>query len=189
MTEKTPEKLAIEAQNNPNAFGEIIDLFQNALLRYVLRLGNFARDEAEDIVSESFLKAWKNLNDFDDHLKFSSWIYRIAHNEAISAFRKNRARGAENRVDFDEDIFGNLAGKRDLEKEMDQKMDSEKIRTLLEKMPEKDRTILVLFYLEEKNYEEISDILQIPAGTVATLLYRAKKKFRSMVQDSFPLEK
>lgn len=183
--EKTPEILAVQARDNPDIFGEIIDLFQDALLRYVLRLGNFSRDEAEDIVSESFLKAWKNLNDFDDRLKFSSWMYRIAHNEAISAFRKNRSRGAENRVDFNEEIFGNLAGKIDLEKEISQKMDSEKVQMLLKKLPTKDQTVLILFYLEEKNYEEISDILQMPGGSVATALHRAKKKFRTILQDSF----
>jgi RNA polymerase sigma-70 factor (ECF subfamily) len=129
-------------------------------------------------LQEVFIKVYRNLNDFDQSLKFSSWIYRIAHNEVISHYRKMKSRPKLITTDNDE-WLKTIAGSDDLEKELERKFTSEEIRNILSKIDAKYREVLVLRFLEEKDYKEISDILEKPMGTVATLINRAKKQFKS----------
>ena len=178
------EQLAKAAQDNVDAFELIVERYEQPLLRYILRISHFSAAEAEEILQEVFVKAWKKLNDFDVDLKFSSWIYRITHNQTISEFRKAKARGLQQDVKWDEDLLAGLPDKIDLPRELDQKIESAKVRKWLNALPDKYRTILILRFLEEKSYDEISDILKIPMGTAATLVSRAKKAFQEMVRRS-----
>ena len=92
------------------------------------------------------------------------------------------------RVDYrkqniDEELFLNLPSLLNIEKEADQKFNKENIRKILQLMPEKYREVLILRFLEEKDYREISDILKKPSGTVATLINRAKKSFYEIAKE------
>jgi len=78
---------------NADFFAQIVQKYEKPLLRYLLRISNVSLEEAEDLLQEIFIKVYQNLWDFDESLKFSSWIYRIAHNETISAWRKKISRG------------------------------------------------------------------------------------------------
>lgn len=71
----------------PRYFAVLVDRFEAPLARYIGRLGRFSTEDVEDILQNIFLKLYENLNGFDTDLKFSSWAYRIAHNEAISYYR------------------------------------------------------------------------------------------------------
>ncbi len=178
----TDEQIAEKAQlQDIAAFECLVQRYENPLLRYILRISHFSPEEAEEILQEVFLKAWKNLNDFDITEKFSSWIYRITHNQTISEFRKAKSRGLEQQTAWNEEIFGNLPDKIDIPEELNQKLNSEKIHKMLDLMPKKYSTVIILNFLEEKSYDEISDILHIPPGTVATLLNRAKKTFYELL--------
>lgn len=162
-----------------DAFALLIDRYQNKLHRYVLRISHFTVAEAEEILQEVFLKAWKNLKDFDQSLAFSSWIYRITHNETISSFRKAKSRGQDTKVSIDEELFHLSSKELELGDQLDKKIIAKKVQAAIEKMPEKYREVLILRYFEDKSYEDISDILKKPMGTVATMVNRAKKAFRS----------
>lgn len=176
------EDLAIAARNDVDAFEILVERFEKPIIRYILRISHFSKEEAEEIFQEICIKSWKNLNDFDAKLKFSSWIYRIAHNETISEFRKAKVRGLDDEVVWDDELMSNLPGKIDLSSDLHEKLESETVRKLIDLLPEKYRVVLILFFLEEKSYEEISDILKTPSGTVATLLSRAKKAFRELAE-------
>jgi len=147
-------------------YAVLIGRYQNKLLRYAASL---LRDEhkAVDVVQESFIKAFINLEDFNTRKKFSSWIYRIVHNEAMNVIQKYRKEvPLQDGIDFrsNEDVI------RDFElKEI-----SVMVEKCLGEMPLLYSEPLVLRAIEEKSYEEISDILRIPMGTVATRLSRAK---------------
>ncbi|MCK5085039.1 MAG: sigma-70 family RNA polymerase sigma factor [Candidatus Pacebacteria bacterium] len=158
-------------------FACIYERYEQKLIWYILRISSFSLEEAEDVLQEAFIKAWKNLNEFDENLKFSSWIYRIVHNTTITEWKKSRSYGKDKRQELDEEIFQNLPSSLDIEKEANQKFDKKNIQKVLRLMPENYREILVLKFLEEKNYKEISDILKKPNGTIATLINRAKKSF------------
>ena len=158
-------------------FACIYERYEQKLIWYILRISSFSFEEAEDVLQEAFIKAWKNLNEFDRGLKFSSWIYRIVHNTTITEWKKSQSKGKDKKQEFNEELFGNLPSSLDLEKEASQKFDKENIQKVLRLMPEKYREVLVLKFLEEKDYQEISDILKKPNGTIASLINRAKKSF------------
>ena len=140
---------------------------------------NVAEEEVEDILQEVFIKIYYNLNDYDHKLAFSSWVYRITHNQVISNFRKITARPLGNQIALDGELVQGLISDTDIEKEMDKKMSSQRINEAIQKLDPKYREMLVLKYFEEKSYEEISDITRRPSGTVASMLNKAKKDFKA----------
>jgi len=167
--------ITLSLENSKN-YAKIVEKYEKPLLRYLLRISNISREEGEDLLQNIFLKAYQNLNDFDVNLKFSSWIYRIAHNEVISAWRKKSSRVVEINLEKTE-ITQLLASALDIPAETDEKFLAEFVHKTLAKLSQKYREVLILRYLESKDYSEISDILRKPMGSVATLVARAKKIF------------
>jgi RNA polymerase sigma-70 factor, ECF subfamily len=175
--DKTDEELVGLSLTNQAYFVCLIKRYEAKLLRYIKRLSNFSLEDAEDILQEVFIKVYQNLNAFDPQLKFSSWIYRITHNQVISAFRKTKARPLVANWDVNDDWLKNFAADFDIKKEIDDKLLRKTITLILDKLDFKYSQILVLKFLENKSYKEISDILQKPEGTIAAMLFRAKKQF------------
>ena len=171
------EELVAKSLKNIDYFGCIYDRYEKKLIYYILRISSFSFAEAEEVLQEAFIKAWQSLNEFDKNLKFSSWIYRIVHNVTITEWKKSRSKGKDKKQELNEELFQNLPSSLNLAKEVNLKFDDVSIREILDAMPEKYSEILVLKFLEEKDYKEISDILKKPSGTVATLINRAKKSF------------
>ncbi len=171
------EELVKKSLQNIDYFACIYERYEQKLIRYILRISSFSVEEAEDILQEAFIKAWRNLNEFNKDLKFSSWIYRIVRNTTITEWKKTKSKGRDKKQDIDEELFRNIPSLLNTEKEADQKFDNKNIGKILQLMPEKYREVLILKFLEEKNYQEISDILKKPNGTIATLINRAKKSF------------
>ncbi len=184
----TDEELVKKSLENIDYFAYIFDRYENKLTRYILRLSTFSLNEAEEVLQESFIKAWKNLNDFDESLKFSSWIYRIVHNTTITEWKKSQSKWKDKKQELDEEIFVNLPSSLNLEDELDKKLNSEHIRKILNLMPEKYSEVLILKFLEDKDYKEISDILKKPWWTIAILINRAKKSFQE-TKENFNLKK
>ena len=171
------EELVQKSLKNIDYFACIYERYEQKLIRYILRISSFSFAEAEEVLQEAFVKAWQNLNEFDGDLKFSSWIYRIVHNTTITEWKKTQSKGKNQKQEIDEELFHNLPSSLNIEKEINQKFNKENIRKILQLMPEKYREVLILKFLEEKDYKEISDILKKPSGTIAALINRAKKSF------------
>lgn len=159
-----------KTQEDVDYFTCLYQRYENRLLNYIHRISNLSSDESRDILQEAFIKVWKNLNGFNTDLKLSSWLYRIVHNEVISNWRKRHAMKSDPFSDITEQRLLNI--NHDFEVES---FDEEKLKTGLHKLPPKYREVLILKYFEEMTYEEISDVLKIPVGTVATRINRAKK--------------
>jgi RNA polymerase sigma-70 factor (ECF subfamily) len=176
---KTDQELVNLALKDRDDFVWIINRYKEKLYNYISRITNLGQQEAEDILQEVFIKIYRNLNEFDPELKFSSWIYRIAHNQAISHYRKQKVRPQGNSLPLDISEIKNLAADIDIEKDMDLLLAKKNIVQVFDGMDEKYRELLVLKYFEEKSYQEISDILKKPIGTVATLISKAKKDFKN----------
>lgn len=178
--EQNPDlKLVKNSLKNLNEFGKIVDKYEESINRYIRRISNFPEEELKEILQEIFIKVWINLNEFDQNLKFSSWIYRIAHNEIISSYRKKVARGDDKKISIDENLFQIKDENSDLIKEINNKLTAQIIREHLNKMEQKYKEVLILKYFEDKSYEEISQILKIPSSTVGTLINRGKKIFKN----------
>lgn len=171
--EKTDSEIIDLARTNADFFGVLMERYEAPLLRYIRRISSFDRDDAEDILQEAFIKAYRNLNDFDHDSKFSSWMYRIVHNQTIDTARKRKLRTV---VSIDEhDLTHILRAATDIGGDAERKDDLAIISDAIRALPETYREALILRFLEEKSYEEIMDILRLPKGTVATLISRGKK--------------
>lgn len=171
----TDEELVDRVIKNKNFFEEIVDRYQKKIWRYVFYLTN-NKEESEDIVQEIFIKAYINLKSFNKNLKFSSWIFRIAHNEAVNFLKKNKVN-----LSFNEKIF-EVKDEREIDEEFFKKELKRQIKNCLENLPVIYKEIVELYYFEELSYEEISDILKVPSGTVAIRLSRAKKILKKLCQ-------
>lgn len=175
QSEITDEELASLSVSDTAYFGELIKRYDQTLMRYVMRRSHASKEDAEDIVQNSFIKMYRNINDFDTSLKFSSWAYRITHNELIDWYRKQKSKPDFIASSTDEDIFASIAGDINIEKEAIQKETKKEIESIIKTLDPKYQEIILLRFFEDKSYEEISDILEIPPGTVAVRLSRAKK--------------
>ena len=180
---KTDEELSVLiASSNPEAISVLIDRYQSPLSRYLKRMGFHKDDDVQDLLQNVFIKVYVNINSFDKNLSFSSWVYRITHNEAVSFLRKHKSRPEGNLIDDGEEILLGLEESLDIEKEIDRDINSKHLMRVLNNLEQKYRDVLILKYFEDKDYESISDILEVPKGSVATLLHRAKKKIKMQLK-------
>jgi RNA polymerase sigma-70 factor (ECF subfamily) len=159
-------------------FACLYDRYDQRLIRYILKISQASYEEASDVLQESFIKIWINLNEFDNNLKLSSWIYRIVHNETVSFCRKKKSYGKNNTVIIDDHII--VAYDNVLIDDFDEESNYPITDNILNNLPLKYKEVLVLKFLEKMSYEEISDVLKIPEGTVATRINRAKKMFKKL---------
>jgi len=164
--------------DNQDYFLFIINRYKVKLLNFIGRITNVKAEDAEDLLQEIFLKIYLNLNDFDCDLKFSSWVYAIARHQVISSHRKLQARAEGHVIEMEDKKFQNLISDFDMQKNVDAEFTKEKIMKILDNLGDKYREILILKFLEEKNYQEISDIIKRPVGTVGSIMNKAKKEFQ-----------
>lgn len=166
-----------------NAFVVLVRRYEMLLSRYIRRLGLVSKEDREDVLQNVFIKAYRNIQSFDTTLSFSTWVYRIAHNEAISFFRAKKVRPEGHLLDDGEEILATIFDDTDFTQDLDKKIEAKKIAQCVQKLDEMYRDIIILRYFEDREYKEISDILKIPEGTVATLLHRAKKKLKILLEN------
>lgn len=159
-------------------FGVLVDRYEAKIRRYVKRLMPGVGEEVDDLLQDIFIKVFVHARGFDTGLSFNSWIYRIAHNEAVSWLRKKKARVET--VELGESECQTFLTSIEVSNEShDARLTADAVARALGGLEERYRSVLVLKFLEGKTYEEIGDILAVPQGTVATLIHRAKKAFTS----------
>ncbi len=170
---------------NKEAFWEIIDIYETKLLKYILKITNISLEEAENLLQDIFLKVYKNIFDYDEKFPFSSWIYRITHNITIDYYRKNWKNSKKIEFENEEDlkeIIENIIDDWNTPNEiLDRKELKKCIWKSLNSLNIEFREILMLKFIEEKNYNEISDILMLPLWTVWTMINRGKKMLKEII--------
>ena len=163
------------------AFGKLVKRY-HALVFSVVRGIMGQRDEVEDVVQEVFIKIYRNLASYRGDSKLSTWIYRIARNEAINAVSRSRPY-----FETLDESSGHVSREKNPEERLEQKRSKRFLEQLLVPLDEQHRTAIELRYIGEKSYAEIAEIMDIPIGTVKTNIYRAKaamKKRLSVIQSS-----
>lgn len=171
--------IAKQALDNREAFGILIERYQDKLDRYLKRLGVGNSEDRTDLLQDVFIAAYRHLNGYDQGLSFSSWIYRIAHNTAMSFHRKRTGHPYGVPVDDADMALVRIADEgMDTAGDAEQRINSEHLGKALSALPEKYRDVLILRFYEDKEYQEISDILEIPLGSASTLLFRAKQALK-----------
>ncbi|MFN4213028.1 MAG: RNA polymerase sigma factor [Microgenomates group bacterium] len=157
-------------------FAEIIERYEKKILRYIYYLTGDSQ-ENQDIAQNIFIKAYINLKSFNKSFKFSSWLFRIAHNEAVNFLKKKKYN-----LSFDEKIL-KIEDEKKIDEEVFKKQLKIMVKKCLEQLPILYKEVVDLFYFENLSYEEISDVLKIPPGTVAIRLSRAKSFLKKICQD------
>lgn len=174
------EELVIAVRKkNKEYYSEIIRRYQTKLTHY---LRKFIRnsDELEDVLQDVFIKAYRNLYGFNIDKRFSPWIYRIAHNEALNHIKKS----SRESVSLDEEECVAIDKSIDIKDEIDGRILKDKIEHGLSAIPEKYGEPLILSLFEQKTYEEIGEILRLPRNTVGTLISRGKTMLKKILEQS-----
>ncbi|MDX8362674.1 MULTISPECIES: RNA polymerase sigma factor SigW [Bacillaceae] len=173
-------------KGDQNAFAEIVEIYKDKVFQLCYRmLGN--RHEAEDIAQEAFIRAYTNIQSFNQDLKFSTWLYRIATNLSIDRIRKKKPDyylDAEVSGTDGLTMYSNVAADEALpEEELERLELHETIQGEILKLPEKYRTVIVLKYIDELPLKEISKILDLPIGTVKTRIHRGREALRNQLRN------
>jgi len=157
-----------------------VDVFVFLVKRYEEKISRYCRrfiqsEEIDDIIQTVFIKAFININSFKVELKFSTWIYRICHNEIINFLKKKKTLPL-----FDFDIFLPYHPKHQtIREDLEDKVANQTLITQLDnhlsELPTKYKEALLLFYFEGLSYKEISQIVKAPVATIGARISRAKK--------------
>ncbi|KMJ56936.1 RNA polymerase sigma factor SigW [Bacillus sp. LL01] len=185
MEELIRKRIKQIKKGDQDAFAEIVELFKDKIYQLVYRMiGN--SHEAEDIAQEAFIRAYININSFDVNRKFSTWLYRIATNLTIDRIRKKKpdyyldaeVAGTEGLT-----MYSQVAADIALPEEEVETMELQgEIQHQILKLPDKYRTVIVLKYIDELSLIEISEILEIPVGTVKTRIHRGREALRQQLR-------
>lgn len=172
------EQLCVEQvlRGNTSAFSYFVETYQDMAMTIAYRIcGN--RQDAEDVVQESFVKAYRNLHSFRAVGKFSSWLYRIVYNTAIT---HSRTMIWHSHQDMDIENASEVA-ENELELRIEEKDRSKMIAETLEKMPQGDALLLTLYYMEDNSVKEIAKITGLNDSNVKVKLFRARKLFKELL--------
>ena len=143
-------------------------------------------DDAEEVAQDTFLKAFQNLKNYQSKAKFSTWLYRICLNQAISKTRTKLFVQNQKSDTLDENVsFKSLD---DTLQSIEQKERKAIIKSALEKLKDEYAILLTFFYFDEQSIEEISEVLNLSESNVKVKLFRARKKFKEVLSNSFKEE-
>ena len=191
--EKPESVLVTEAKSGNNtAFEELVNRYERKIYRLALRLTGNAED-AEDVLQETFLKAFEHLPDFRQDSRFYTWLVRIAVNEGLMKLRKRRSNKAEPMEDaVDEDGQVMPREFRDWKPNPEQLLSQEEMeRVLLDaarRLPASLRTVFMLRDVEELSTEETAEALNLTPGAVKARLFRARFQLREELSKTFKRE-
>lgn len=175
MTPPYNEEIIIEELQNPatarNAFAQVVAHYSEPLY-WQIRKMVISHDDTDDLLQNTFLKAWNNIEHFRGDAKLSTWLYRIAINESLSFLNKERQRNNVSIDDESQFLINNI--------ETDPWFDGNELQLRLQKaiarLPEKQRLVFNMRYFDEMKYEDISEILGTSVGALKASYHHAVKK-------------
>lgn len=176
------ELLRLCADGRSPALQELVRRYQAPLYRFLTRLMGSEQD-AEDAALEVFVRAWKNAPRFQFRARVSTWLYRIAVNIARDAHSRRQARPKEVWIEANEVRNLSLASaEEDALKRVERDTQSVALKQALLRLSADDRLILMLYYLEDREYEEIQEITGLSYTVLKTRLARARRRLRKWME-------
>ncbi len=179
---QSTEQQLVERLQTPSecraAFGEVIRRYSEPLYRQIRRLVQTHAD-ADDVLQNTFMKAWQNIDAFRGQAKLSTWLYKIAINESLSFLERERKR-LNISLDDEESAVINLI-------EADDFIDGDELKVRLRKavasLPEKQRIVFNMRYYDEMKYEQMSEILGTSVGALKASYHLAVKKIEQIFSE------
>ena len=169
-----PEIIEQVLLGRTDLFGCLFDRYARRIFGYLWHFTN-RKEDCEDFLQETFYKAYVNLKYCREREKFSSWLFAIAHNVAVSA-SKRLSFSYKKEIPLDTIMdTKDIASADDLNVELARAENIAKVRSAVDGMPAKYKEVAILFYYNELSLKEIGEVLALPVNTVKTRLYRCRK--------------
>lgn len=178
------ELVAIAIEGFDGSFEELVRRYQRPISAYVYRMvGNY--ESALDLTQEIFIKVYNSLNRYRAEFKFSTWIYKIAHNAAVDHLRRTATREQPLVVGPEGDSFDLPleSARPSPEQESEQKERRGEIEAVVRSLPSNYRELIILRHSQDLSYEEIVEVTGLPLGTVKNRLFRAREMMRQQFVD------
>lgn len=182
-------ELVIKArEGDQRAFAELMGNYRDSIYYILLKMVN-NKDDAEDLTIESFGKAFRNLNQFSPEYAFSTWLFKIATNNGIDYLRSNRVKQKHIYIDQGDDetkdpIITLKTDDPDPEEIMISKQKEKMLHAIINQLNPTYRHIVELRYLQEYSYQEISEALNLPVGTVKARLHRSRELLLQIMRNN-----
>ena len=158
------------------AFGTLVERYDRAVYHLAYRTVRDA-EEARDVAQEAFFKAFRSLKTFRPGAKFSTWIFSITYHACCDRLARRKRYSNEELPERADPGIGP-------EQEAIAGEEARRLRAAIARLPEKYRSVITLYHLQGRQYEEIAQVLEIPIGTVKTHLFRAKEQLRRMLNQA-----
>lgn len=172
------DKFIIDAKKgDQRAYKKIMEKYEKPLFFHVYKMIK-DQNQVEDIVQEAFMKAFKNLDSYDTSYAFSTWLYRITTNHTIDYLRKKKLKttSIHNPIRTKEgEMEIEISGESRTDRDIIRKERKQIINHAIKNLPEKYRVVIEMRHLEELSYQEISEELDLPLGTVKAHIFRARE--------------
>ena len=166
------------------SFEELVRRYQRPISAYVYRmLGDY--EAALDLTQEIFIKVYSSLRRYRSEFKFSTWIYKIAHNAAVDQLRRNSTREQSLTLTNDGDHFELPieSGRLSPEQESERRERRVEIESVIRALPANYRELIIFRHSQDLTYEEIVEVTGLPLGTVTNRLFRAREMMRQQFVD------
>ena len=185
LRQETTELVKALRKGDSQSFNRLVMLYQSNIYNLAL---NYLKvpEEAKDITQDIFVTVYRSLSTLRDDSKFSAWLYQIATNHCRNRLKKLQKRGfftSRSIDDPDHPIY--LSNDDSPEKQIEQEDRSRIVRTAIAAMPETEKEVLIMRDLQEMTYEEISEVLGVPLGTVKSKLNRARNALKNKIKYFF----
>lgn len=168
------EKLILRFQEGDiNAYNELVKRYKDRLLNFVLRYFNNV-EQAEDVVQDTLIKLYTHASYYKKVAKFSTWIFTIAKNNALTELRKNKRKKTDSLWTDDGQVIDINSKEESLDSKVQNEIAIDQLNKFLDEIPENFRMAVVLRDFQELSYEEISKILEIPIGTIKSRINRGR---------------
>ncbi|HEV2171181.1 MAG TPA: sigma-70 family RNA polymerase sigma factor [Candidatus Binatus sp.] len=164
------------------AFGVLVERYQRRVVG-VAQAVVHNQDDAIELAQETFVRAYENLSKFESRSSFSTWLYRIAANLAIDFWRREGRHVILRGEDAETEIGKLPTATGDSFKEVSRSELSARLKQALEELTPEHRAVILLREVEGMSYDEISDVLQCPRGTVMSRLHYARTHLRKILKD------
>ena len=168
------EKLILRFQEGDiNAYNELVKRYKDRLLNFVFRYFN-NREQAEDVVQDTLIKLYTHASYYKNIAKFSTWIFTIAKNNALTELRKNKRKQTDSLWTDDGKVIDINSNDQTLDRRVQNEFAVDQLNKFLDEIPENFRMAVVLRDFQELSYDEISKILEIPIGTIKSRINRGR---------------
>ena len=172
-------------KGDQEAFKQLMAKYQKPLYYHVLKMVK-NHEQVEDIVQESFMKAFGNLSSYNTNYAFSTWLYRITTNHTIDFLRKKKLQTTSIHEPVkakDGEMQMQIVGGAETDRKIIRSERKKIVSDAIQNLPEKYREVIVMRHLEEKSYQEISEELDLPLGTVKAHIFRAREMLYKVLID------